>query len=644
MATTAQLIGWVADGVIDAAGVNLASGVVRIYDPGTTTTQTVYSDSAASSAISQPITLDAYGRKTIYTKNLFRIVIKDSTDTTTLYDFDPANATRAEQVVITNSVVNSGTETTLNAWITSLGDSTSLYKATSAATARTVNSWLREAHIYPSDFGGVGNGVADDTTAIQAALAAVMASDRTDSATAQTRVFVLPAGTWLVSSAPTATVASGNTPIILRGQGSTKSIIKQSGTAANGLTLNWSVGSTDAKVIIEGIGWTCSTTSSGAAISVTNANNTVIRDCASSLFRGGFNVASATGCHLDRLHVSSTDGNASATGIVLGTETTVTDCLLAGSSNAGTGISGVGTNSDIRGCKISGFDKGVNTTGADIRIQGGQATGTTTAIQMQGNDCLVDGTKIVTGATNGIVLDGTDSKVVNSRIVATTLGIDMNGAGNMASHCRISGATTGIDMGAANCQADYVVFSTHTTGINVGAFAGCGATHCRYATVTTSTAVHATALTTWTEIGGDSVNSLSQRTAGRRMGGSYTFTEITGTATVIPTYEGNGQHVNVYNCTGTAGFTITIDPTLTTGLTDGDRLSVQIVNCTAGAGGTITMTWTNAAAGGYREPDRTNTYSPATLAVGLNRSLTTDFYWYATGERWIMFKAIINDF
>lgn len=639
MATTCQLVGWMADGVIDAAGANLASGVVRFYDVGTTNLQTVYSDPAASTAYTQPITLDAYGRKTVYVKQLCRVVVKDATDTTTLYDFDPLNSTRAEQVSITNSVVNGGVEITLNAWLTAIGNSTSLYQAISTATPRSVNSWLRESHIYPTDFGATGLGVVDDTTAIQSAIAAALASDRAVSTTMQGRVFVLPAGTWLISSALTMTVASGNTPIILRGQGSKLTIIKQSSTSANGLTINWSVGSTDAKVTIEDIGFTCSTTSSGTAISVTNANNTAIRDCASSLFRTGFSVASASGCHVDRCHVISTDGNAAAAGIVLGAETTVSDCLLAGSSSLGTGVSGVGTNSDIRGCKISGFDKGVNVTGADVRIQGGQVSGVTAAIQLQGNDSLIDGTKIVTGATTGVILDGTDSKIVNARIVAGTLGVDMNGAGNAAVHCRISGATTGIDMGANECTADHVSISAATTGVNVGAFTECGISFCRFATVTTQIAVNASAEATLQEWGNDSADSNAQVTGGRRQLWTVATTTFNTNTNVTPGYEGNGVKINRYRSTGGAGLTLTINATATTGLRGGDVMAIQVIRGN-GAGGTITMTF-NAQ---YLDSSQLNTFNPTAIPNTFDASTTFWFYWVTATSSWVSFSAAVNDF
>ena len=90
MATTCQLIPMLAVGVKDGTGNALASGLVRFYDQGTTNPQTVYQDSAASSAYSQPVTLDAYGKKNVFAKFKCRIVVKTADDLTTLYDWDPA--------------------------------------------------------------------------------------------------------------------------------------------------------------------------------------------------------------------------------------------------------------------------------------------------------------------------------------------------------------------------------------------------------------------------------------------------------------------------------------------------------------------------------------------------------------------------
>jgi len=75
----------------DAAGNPLSGYKLFTYKPGTTTEKTAYSDADELSAHSNPIVLDSAGSCTLYlTENeSYRIVIKDPTETTTLYDVDP---------------------------------------------------------------------------------------------------------------------------------------------------------------------------------------------------------------------------------------------------------------------------------------------------------------------------------------------------------------------------------------------------------------------------------------------------------------------------------------------------------------------------------------------------------------------------
>lgn len=66
----------------------LSLGKVYTYAPGTTTPKSIYTDINLSVAHSNPITLDAFGRKAAYGADTYRLVIRDATDTVTLYDID----------------------------------------------------------------------------------------------------------------------------------------------------------------------------------------------------------------------------------------------------------------------------------------------------------------------------------------------------------------------------------------------------------------------------------------------------------------------------------------------------------------------------------------------------------------------------
>src|SRR6185436_5130625 len=112
MATTGQIITELVTGVRDTAGAVVASGNARFYVPGTLSAAAVYSDSACTLAISQPVVLNAGGQKLYaWSKVALRMIVKDATDTTTVVDQDPCNVVRAEQLYITNTAVNGGSET-----------------------------------------------------------------------------------------------------------------------------------------------------------------------------------------------------------------------------------------------------------------------------------------------------------------------------------------------------------------------------------------------------------------------------------------------------------------------------------------------------------------------------------------------------
>lgn len=73
-----QLIDIVAAGLKDDSGVALDSGTVTVYQAGTTTPVSIYSDYEGLSPLSNPVTLDSVGRKDIWVNERVKLLIKDS--------------------------------------------------------------------------------------------------------------------------------------------------------------------------------------------------------------------------------------------------------------------------------------------------------------------------------------------------------------------------------------------------------------------------------------------------------------------------------------------------------------------------------------------------------------------------------------
>lgn len=190
----ASLIGWLAEsGARTSAGAAVASGTAWFYQPGTFTARTVFSDADGLAAITQPVALDAAGRATVYTKTPCRIVVQDSTGLTVL-DTDRGNTLNAAQVEIENANITGtdvaggtgaqvlGGRTDLDSFLGALADT--LNAPTGSVSVGAGNQPFGDAittlgsifNVKASTFGAVGDGINDDTAAINRALAALVAA------------------------------------------------------------------------------------------------------------------------------------------------------------------------------------------------------------------------------------------------------------------------------------------------------------------------------------------------------------------------------------------------------------------------------------------------------------------------------------
>jgi hypothetical protein len=189
----------------DNNGLPLAGGLLYTYTAGTSTPQATYTTSAGSVANANPIVLDSSGRTTTETWLTQGIAYKFILQT------------------------SAGVQIWSNDNVSGINDFTAIYSALSASTGssligynqgltgavtETLQAKLKQT-VSVKDFGAVGDGVTDDTTAIQNALNAATGNN-----------LVFPAATsYKVSS--TLTIPTG-TSVNFQGQ---KSIIKFTGTS-----------------------------------------------------------------------------------------------------------------------------------------------------------------------------------------------------------------------------------------------------------------------------------------------------------------------------------------------------------------------------------------------------------------------------
>lgn len=415
MATTAKPIDFLVTGVRTSADVAVASGKVRWYNPGTLVAAVAYSDAACTTPITAPLTLNAAGQGTIYCLEPVRVIVKDTTETTTFYDAI-APLQRHDSVYVTSPAINSGAETTLEAVLasatTALGAGFQ-YKESSGATARNYVDWLGELVVSVKDFGAVGDGSTDDTVAIQAA------SDRVKARGGGWVYF--PKGTYKTSSALTVDTVG----VCWMGSGRT-SIIKNFGTTTAAISIN--VGSAiDSKIIVRDLAITASTTSSGAALTVANGNRIRVEGVAVALHRTGISVSAVTEAVVVGCTLESTDDNAAASGIAIGTRGRADNCNLISGTTNGTGIT-LGTDARALDCYVEKF-----TTGYSLG-SGAQARG-----------CI--------GSLN-------------------TTGYSLGAANAITEACSAAGAGTGYSVGAfAACSVTLCRASACTTDLSVNASA-----------------------------------------------------------------------------------------------------------------------------------------------------------------------------
>jgi hypothetical protein len=304
----ASLLSWLAyDGARTSAGAAVASGKAWFFQPGTTSTQVaVFSDADGLYALTQPVTLDAGGRAVVYTDRVVQCEVQTAAGATVRLS-DRANAVSAAQVEIQNTVATGtslttgsqveGGRTDLNSFLTDLRDSLGAPdgEVDMAGTARPIKDAIRVLthwfDVTVSPYGAAGDGVTDDTLAIQAAITAANASGG--------GVVFFPPGTYIVSSLTIPATISlqgcGNGKSILQTSSATEVLLVAEG-AFTALALSFK---TTGKGLLRFTTSVVNTTTfTACAFACTNAASTGVITglVASGPFSGTVNLMAFSGC------------------------------------------------------------------------------------------------------------------------------------------------------------------------------------------------------------------------------------------------------------------------------------------------------------------------------------------------------------
>lgn len=249
-----------------------ASGKVWVYVRGTSTLAPVYSDAEGDAVLTQPVVLDGAGKVAIYIAQPVTILVETAASaplqTTELADAPGAILVQNDAFTGTLPSGQQGVggetdlDTVLSSSQASFGGTDFMFRESAGGSQRTVASWMREVHISIRDFGAVGNGVVDDTTACQNAINRVAALGG--------GTLFFPPGTYAIAGAVT---NSSTASVSFEGVGSA-SVLKNTSAGNSLIVLNNAAmsGVTISRLAITATG------SSAPAILAIGVSNLVVSD------------------------------------------------------------------------------------------------------------------------------------------------------------------------------------------------------------------------------------------------------------------------------------------------------------------------------------------------------------------------------
>lgn len=418
-----------------------ASGKVWVYVQGSLTLSTVFANADGDAVLSQPVTLDAAGRATIYVDQVVTLHVETAAGAN-VGDYDLADAPGVVQVqndaftgALATGSQGAGGVTDLDTILTSAGTSFGgadfKYKESAGATQRTINAWLKEIHLSVKDFGASGDGVRDDTLAIQATANRCIALGG--------GVVYFPPGIYIISSAIT---VNSTTSVSFLGAGYV-SAITQTSASANAFTISGSFGFQIAQMSIN------ATSSTGTGISVATSQNFAILDITSSNFQTGIDLSSGSTANITYqvarcfIVTTATAGARAIKSAGASYTSSITDCQLHSAGNSDPDLELIGNvtaSAFIAGFVVRGNYifygiklTSVNTSSSPgiIAIHGNNfgndgtshkritVSGTVPAISQVGNN--IEGVTFTVATNQNIQPDWTDGRIC--RINATGSGI-----------------------------------------------------------------------------------------------------------------------------------------------------------------------------------------------------------------------------
>lgn len=370
---TVTLVQMLAAGVVDSAGDPIASGRVRFYVPTTLTPITVYDASDGLTPIAPPLILTAGGTGTAYVTTATRIIIKDATDTNTMFDGVVDQISGGAIKVTSTSFSFTDLNTVLDGWTTSAA-ATNWQASTgkTGATARNLSAWVQDLGQSVVGYGAVGDGATDDKTAFDRAIAA-----------AATGKVYLPPGQYRVSGA-----LAISSPIELVGAGAGTTSIILAG-ATNLFTISGASGS----LALSHLTLAHATTTTAAAVSTSSTSTVPLKLTDVAITAGDFRTA-----------IQST-GSAPIVAV---------DSVLAANSSdtssIGVALATTATTFTATGTSISAYLYGIlASTASKVRMTGGSVTASNgdavvNNVGGAGSDVYLDGVRLSGGGTYALDL------------------------------------------------------------------------------------------------------------------------------------------------------------------------------------------------------------------------------------------------